>query len=311
MTDNLELYKKYRPTSFSEVVGQKMVLTQLADMGKRNEIPHTLLLCGASGTGKTTIARILRTKLRCGDCDFHELNCAESRGIDDIRDIANNMNLSPMGGRCRVYLLDEVQKLTSDAFSALLKILEDTPRHVYFILCTTDPQKILKTVRSRCTELVFEPLSTDEVCTLVAGVAEKEGKPVPRSVVQKIAETSEGSARKALVTLHAVIGLSSEATQLAAISGVDADDPQLKQVCQKLLYGGAPWSFYQQFFKEWKEDSEKTRYAILGYFQAVILNEKDSKKLHRANQILCEFRDDTYSCKMSGIISSCYRLSNE
>ena len=136
-----ELYRKYRPTSFKQVVGQEEAIRTLTELGKRKAIPHAILFTGPSGVGKTTLARILQRKLKCVGNDFVEMNAANDRGVGIIRSIQNKVGLAPMLGSCRIWLMDEAHQLTSDAQSAFLKLLEDTPSHVYFMLATTDPQK--------------------------------------------------------------------------------------------------------------------------------------------------------------------------
>jgi len=145
--DAVELYRKYRPTKFSQVLGQREAIATLANMGKRRAVPHCLLFTGPSGVGKTTLIRILREKLGCKEHDYVEINAAEARGIDTIRDIQRRLTLSPLSGRCRVWAIDECHRLTTDAQSALLKILEDTPPTAYFMLATTEPNKLLTTER--------------------------------------------------------------------------------------------------------------------------------------------------------------------
>src|SRR5687768_10085551 len=122
------LYKKHRPKTLKGIVGQDGAVASLQKMIDRNLIPHAILFTGDSGVGKTTIARILKDHLECGDPDFIEVNAADSKGIDMVRDIRSRAGLSPMAGPCRVWLIDEAHKLTTDAQNCILKILEDGPR---------------------------------------------------------------------------------------------------------------------------------------------------------------------------------------
>jgi DNA polymerase-3 subunit gamma/tau len=161
-----EFHLSQRPTTFGEVVGQPRAVAQLTQMGRDDRRPHLLLFVGPSGCGKTTLARIVRRKLRCGEADFMEVNAANNRGIDMVRDIEQRIGLAPIDGDCRVWLIDEAHALTPDAQGAFLKILEEPPSHVYFMLATTDPQKLKPTIRTRATEIVVYPVPPDDLAGL-------------------------------------------------------------------------------------------------------------------------------------------------
>jgi DNA polymerase-3 subunit gamma/tau len=139
-----ELYLKHRPSLFKQVIGQDDAVNVLQQLLKGDRFPHALLLSGPSGCGKTTLARICRDKLECTGADFQELNGADTRGIDTIREIRSHLNLRPMHGKCRIWYIDEAHKLSNDAQNALLKMLEDTPTTAYFMLATTEPNKLIK-----------------------------------------------------------------------------------------------------------------------------------------------------------------------
>src|SRR5688572_25883760 len=141
----MELYKKFRPKTLKGVVGQEGAVSSLQSMIDKGRLPHTILFSGPSGCGKTTIARILKGILECSDLDFFEINCADFKGIDMVRDIRRYVGIPPLHGKSRVWLIDEAHQLTKDAQNAFLKLLEDTPKHAYFMLATTDPQKLLPT----------------------------------------------------------------------------------------------------------------------------------------------------------------------
>ena len=134
---------KYRPTVLKDFYGNQVLKSALGAILKRDleDIPHAMLFIGSSGCGKTTLARIVASKLDCVDAEFYELNSADVRGVDTIREVSKNMKYSPMSGSVRIWLFDEVHKMTNDAQNAMLKMLEDPPDHVYFMLATTDPQK--------------------------------------------------------------------------------------------------------------------------------------------------------------------------
>jgi len=305
MTDPVELYRKYRPSKLSEVVGQKDALKALTDMGKRKAIPHALLFVGPSGCGKTTLARIIRTKIKCGDRDFVEVNSADFRGIDSIRSIRQQVGLAPISGACRVWLIDEVHQLTPAAQDAFLKILEDTPPHVYFMLATTDPQKLKKTIRTRCTEIKCKNLTVAELEKLVTETAAKESVTLGEDVAEKLAATADGSARKALVLLHAIIGLQSDAEQLAAIEAADSE-AEVKFLGAALMNRSSTWPAITKILKGTEAEPETLRWGVLGYCRNILLGSGGNAA--RAAAVIDEFRDNFYDSKAAGLAAACYAV---
>lgn len=299
----VELYRKHRPSKLSDMIGQKEAVDQIVDMGKRGVIPHAMLFTGPSGCGKTTLARIIRCKLGCSDEDYQELNASDARGIDEVRSIRSKIGYAPMNGKCRVILIDEVHGLTSDAQEAFLKLLEDTPKHIYFFLCTTNPQKLKKTIITRCTEVRCKPLSEDDLCKLIAKVSNAEGKALDEEVVRKIARVADGSARKALVLLHAVIGLPSKTEQLLAIEAGDAT-AQARDLCRLLMKDKVSWKEVSDVLKGIEEEAESIRRAVLGYSQAALLNGGSS----RAAEIIERFWLPLYDVGKPGLVANCYAL---
>ena len=202
----MPLHLKYRPKNFSEFVGNPGTVEALETVlaKPKNEIPHAFLFCGPSGCGKTTLARIVKNELGCSNEDFIEIDSGDFRGIDTIRDIRQNMVFRPLSGGIRVWLLDECHQLSKDAQNAFLKALEDTPEHVYFLLATTEPEKLLKTIRTRCARFDVHPLSERMMVRHLRKITEKEGKKVPNEVLSQIASDSLGSVRQALVILDKI-----------------------------------------------------------------------------------------------------------
>ena len=301
-----ELYKKYRPKDFEGVVGQTDALKSLQQMAKNKKIPHTLLFTGPSGCGKTTLARIVRKELGCGKHDFSEVNCADFRGIDMVRDIRSRMMQAPISGSCRVWLIDEAHRLTGDAMDAFLKILEDTPDHVYFMLATTNPQKLLKTVRTRCTEISVKSLSNKDIVKLVTDVAKKEGKTLPKEVAEKIADKCEGSARQALVLLHQIIDLENEDDMLDSIESNIAES-QAINIARTLMNERTKWSEMAKVLKECDlEDPESIRWMVLGYAKSILLS--GGKLLIRAYLVIDAFKDNFFDSKAAGLTWACYSV---
>ena len=311
-----ELYKKHRPQSFKEVVGQDAAIKSLIEMGKRKAIPHCILLTGPSGVGKTTIARILRKKLGCGDLDYREMNASSkgSRGIDAVAQIQSIMYLSPISGRCRVWVIDEAHQLTGDAQNSLLKTLEDTPSHCYFMLSTTDPQKLKKTIVTRSHEVKLGLLSRKDLIRVVEDVfaAETTGrqdengndlKGFSDEVLDKLVDCAEGSARKALVILHSIFGIEDEEEQLEAISKGDFREQAIK-VARLLIKPKVRWKEVAEVLRNVDEEPEQMRWMILGYCISILL--KGGPLAERAATIIDRFQDNFYDSKQAGFALACW-----
>ncbi len=302
----MELYKKYRPKTFKEVIGQSSSVKVLQSFIKKNKLPHTLLFTGPSGCGKTTLARILRRELKCGKHDFTELDCADFRGIDMVRNIRSRIQQAPISGKCRIWIIDECHKLTNEAQNAFLKMLEDTPNHVYFMLATTDPQKLRRTIRTRSTEIVVRSLNSKSLNNLLVSTLILEQKKVPDEVIEKIIECSDGSARKALVLLNQVVGLRNEDDMIEAIKATTAET-QAIAIARALFNPRTKWSDMAKILKETvNEEPEQIRWMVLGYAKSILLS--GGKLSGRAYLIIEAFRDHFYDSKWAGLTATCYEI---
>src|SRR3989304_8297525 len=197
------LYNDYRPKTLNEVFGHKEIKESLKSLFKENTFPHAFLFSGPSGTGKTTFARIIANMLG-GNGDIIEVNTANTNGIDFIRELNEIARKSPLLGNNKVFILDEVQQLTKEGQNCLLKLLEDSPKYSYFILCTTDPQKLLPTIKNRCLSYTLKALSNKEIENLLLLVMKTEGFQTSEDILNLLVYKAEGCPRKALVMLNQI-----------------------------------------------------------------------------------------------------------
>jgi len=205
MTEHVALYRKYRPTTFAEVRDQDHIIKVLEGAIAKDTIPHALLFSGTRGTGKTTLARIFAEAIGTSAIDLYEIDAASNRGIDDIRELREAVHTVPYESKYKVYIIDEVHMLTKEAFNALLKTLEEPPAHVIFILATTEEEKLLDTILSRCQVFRFRSPSRAVLAEVVMDVSKKEGFKLNPEAADLIAVAADGSFRDALGVTQKVI----------------------------------------------------------------------------------------------------------
>lgn len=319
-----ELYKKYRPMDFSEVIGNEAAIEALEALlsgndpepspgkktkpgaaekrkAKKGAFPRSVLFVGPTGCGKTTLARIAAKRLGCRKMDLAEVNSGDFRGVDTVRDIRDKMGLSPMQGKCRVWIVDECHQLTNQAQEAFLKMLEDTPSHVYFFLATTNPQKLHVALKNRMTKVAVKSLSDTEMEELLNGVIEKEEIELDEDVFHAIIKEAEGSPRKALVSLNQVIGLEDVESQLGAIAS-QKEDAAAHEIWRALMYQN--WPECRRVLENVKEDPEGIRRFILGCIANEILKPKG--KTQRANFLFRIFQYNFWDTGRPGLINACW-----
>jgi len=236
------LYRKYRPSSFDEVVGQKVIVKTLKNAIKYDKISHAYLFCGPRGTGKTSIAKILAKTVNCNNLndylpcdscvnclqfnskqsvDIIEIDAASNNGVDEIRELRDKVNLVPSFGKYKVYIIDEVHMLTTSAFNALLKTLEEPPKHVIFVLATTEPYKIPITILSRCQRFDFKRISIDDIIARLEKIAEAEKINISREILKEIALLSDGGMRDSVNLLDQVNAYADDKIELEDVHDVN------------------------------------------------------------------------------------------
>jgi len=217
----LALYRKYRPQSFNEVLGQDHIVAILKNAVKLSRVSHAYLFSGPRGTGKTSVARILAKEIGCTDVDLIEIDAASSRGIDEIRALREAVNFLPMESKFKTYIVDEVHMLTKEAFNALLKTLEEPPDHVVFILATTELEKVPDTIVSRCQNFSFHRITEKILSEALLSIAKKEGIVIDSEAANLIAVCAEGSFRDAFSLLDQLASLG-DTNKDKKISGKEA-----------------------------------------------------------------------------------------
>ncbi len=207
---NIALYRKYRPETFEDVIGQDHIVKAIEGAFESGKVAHAYLLSGPRGTGKTTIARIIARTLGSSVNDIYEMDAASNRKIEDARDIRESVRTMPFDSKYKVYILDEVHMLTKEAWNALLKTIEEPPAHVIFILATTELEKVPETIVSRCQTFIFKKPTDAILAEVITRVAKKEGYTLAEGGAELIALLASGAFRDALGTLQKVISYSKD-----------------------------------------------------------------------------------------------------
>lgn len=299
----VSLYRKYRSKNFSELVGQEHITTTLSNAIKKNRIAHAYLFSGPRGTGKTSTARIFAKSLNCVNgptdtpcnvCDICvgiandslfdviEIDAASNRGIDDIRDLREKVRIPPSQARFKVYIIDEVHMLTSEAFNALLKTLEEPPPYVVFMMATTEPQKLLSTILSRCQRFDFGRLSDEEISGHIRAIAAKEDFSIDDEALSIVVKNADGSMRDSISILDQLISFSGGNITAAEVNQVFGlvERREISQFMKELFDGNVEGAFnlFNSFFEAGKSFSMFIRY-LMEYVRDLYLVKQKIKPL--------------------------------
>lgn len=304
----MELYKKHRPSNLKDVIGQDKAINILQGKIDKNKLPHALLLTGPHGSGKTTIARCLRKPLKCHLREFREYDIAQVGGIEDIREIRRNTQKLPLYRNTKIYFLDEVAQAKSIAQDGMLKMLEESPDHVYFIFATTDPQKLKKTLRSRFVELSLKPFKDDDLKLILKNVSEAEDKTLSNNILIKIVEYSDHSARTALELLEKIIDLDDEEDMIEAVKSSSLE-AQAIELC-RLLLKRSSWKEIAGLLKELQgQNAEGLRRMVLGYMRTCLLSGNRNIMLS-SYQIMTCFEQNFFNTDHAGLAMACWEAAN-
>ena len=304
----MELYKQYRPATFDEVRENAETVAALRNMTKDiNKCPHVFLFHGPTGCGKTTLARILANELGCKGSDLKEMDFADFRGIDAVREIKRAFQYRPSQSTCRFWIIDECHKMTGDAQNAFLKDLEDTPKHVFIALCTSEPTKLLPTLRGRCQQFQVNKLTEKGMTRLLKSIAKSEGETLSTEIYDTIVRNAHGHSRNAIQLLEKVLSVPEDLREEVA-QQVELEVIQSIELSRALIKGES-WKNIAKILTSLKDqEPESIRRQVLGYAQAILLSGKADQ---RASAMLEEFLEPTYDSGFPQIVYACRSLTNK
>lgn len=300
----MSLALKYRPDDLNLIKGNKDIVDTLKGMLSNLETcPHSFLLHGQTGCGKTTIARIIAKRLGCEGEDRREIDSADFRGIDTIRDLRKKSQYMATSSANRIWIIDECHKLTNDAQNALLKILEEPPSHVYFVLCTTEPNKLLETIKGRCIQLQVKPLNDSQMKGMFRKILMAEGIALEDEIQDQIIQDSLGLPRNAINILEQVINAPAE-QRMEVARQTAAQQGEVINLCRALM-DNSNWKKVKTILDSIRDqEPENIRRMVLGYCQSTLLrNEQD-----RAAAIIEAFWEPTYNIGFPGVVYACYSV---
>ncbi len=305
----MPLHTDFRPKSLDEIVGNRITVQSLSSILQKDSKPHTYLFTGDRGCGKTTMARIAAKELGCEGFNLKEINCSDNRKIEDAREIIRKSRTKGLNGGNKAWILDEFHLFGEGGASsknkpqnALLKILEEPPEHCFFLLCSTDPDMILKTIRSRCSEFEVQKLSARNCKMLLRNICNKLDTNIPTKVLDQVAASSEGLPRDALTILEKVLDLP-EKEMLRAAKQAIASEGQAIDLCRALMQR-KPWDNIVSILKGIEgEEPEKIRRMMIDYCSKVILNKNPDPQ---AYVVFDCFREPFYNNGWPGLRFACY-----
>jgi DNA polymerase-3 subunit gamma/tau len=313
----MPIHVDHRPSSWKEFVGNESLVKSLRTELKKSNRSHAYLFYGESGVGKTTLARLIAKELKCATQNIIEYNIADNTSVENAREIARSMKYVPLTlndeSKVKVYILDEFHRASPNAQDCLLKPLEEPSDHAYFIICTTDPNKVVKTIRSRCMQYEVRTLNVDDMLVLLDSIAEKEHIEIDEVVLEKIAKVSEGRAREALKLLGQVSNIKNVDDALSLIT-LGIEDTEVIEVCRAIANrkDKQKWKTVANLISNLKVEPEKCRLACLSYFTSIMLNQKSSSGTVEWAALKAEcFENNLYNSGKGGFVLMCYKACIE
>lgn len=296
------LHTKYRPSTWDEVIGNDASVNSLRAILSSDSPSHFYMFIGEGGTGKTTMARLIASSL--GIRQVEEINAADSNGVEFARDLSSRIMYKAFGER-KMYIIDECQRLTPEAQDVLLKnVLEDTPDHAYVVFCTTNPEKIKKTVLSRAAKYYMKKPSNQELVSFLEKVAEKESIPLSRKLLGKIARSTNQVMRDALVLLNQTRDVSEEDAE-SIIAGFDGDNETEMVDLARVLIANKDWNSIIPAIKGLRVNADSVILFLQSYMSKVLLNERGNNK-EVAFNVMVAAQGYKLGSGQPGLVKTCY-----
>ena len=286
----LPIHVRYRPTHLDDVLGQSAVVKSLRDTFKRGNPPHSYLFVGPSGTGKTTLSRILASNFQVDPSNIIELDAATHNGIDDMREITATLRYQGFGDTPnKLIIIDECHALTKQAWQSLLKAVEEPPAHVYLIFCTTEAGKVPATINTRCSCYTLNPVKFDDLMDLLERICDKEDFKTPTKVLEMVARAANGSPRQAL-TMLATVHDSEDLEEVAVLLSQPGENAEVIDLCRALVSGNLDWKKLTSTLKAMPEmPAESIRIVISCYLASCLMGATSDKQAGRLLDIAYAF----------------------
>jgi DNA polymerase III gamma/tau subunit len=303
----MELYKTYRPTSFDSIAGNKKTVDEIRTYIAKDKLPHSLLFTGEKGTGKTTLARIIAKELGCSEFDYTELDSQAESGVDHARLFTEKLKSRPTpGSKCRVFLVDEAHALSKQSMDAFLRPIESDTFQNYIIFCTTEPNQLTSTLKSRCTQYNLESLDAETIARdVLLPVCKAENIHVSKEILMLIGSECAGSSREALTMLNSILYMPENQMEPTLREKLNKTE-QCNALCQA-INKGATFRQCVVIAESTGKPPEAIRLAILGYFSACLAK----TGLAKYYDILTKFEQNYYSSGKAGLLMSLYDVCNK